>query len=82
MLNKSKDEGITMEDLDGLQLELETMLSSVAVRTRTLTSEIAALNVLEEQRDKKGQLALLKIVSNNYFCCPWRCSKRTTDGIQ
>ncbi|CAH0383346.1 unnamed protein product [Bemisia tabaci] len=61
VLNKSKDEGITMEDLDGLQLELETMLSSVAVRTRTLTSEIAALNVLEEQRDKKGQLALLKI---------------------
>lgn len=47
-----------MEDLDRLQLELEYLLTGVAVRIRDLNNEIATLNIAEERRDKKIKLAL------------------------
>lgn len=47
-----------MEELDRLQLELEMLLTGVAVRIRDLESEITTLNVAEERRDKKIKLAL------------------------
>jgi len=36
ILNRTEDDGVGMEDLDALQLELEALLSAVVVRTRVL----------------------------------------------
>jgi len=36
ILNRAEDDGVGMEDLDALQLELEALLSAVVVRTRVL----------------------------------------------
>lgn len=55
ILQRNAEEGIGMEDLDTLQLELETLLSSVVVRTRTLQEEIASLSSAEERRDKRSK---------------------------
>ena len=55
ILQRNNDEGVGMEDLDILQLELETLLSSVVVRTRTLQEEIASLSSAEERRDKRSK---------------------------
>lgn len=54
-----------MEELDRLQLELEMLLTGVAVRIRDLNSEITTLNLAEERRDKKIKLALS--VSANFY---------------
>ncbi|XP_054276043.1 transcriptional adapter 3 [Macrosteles quadrilineatus] len=58
VLSRSREEGVGMEDLDRLQLELESLLTGVAVRIRDLNNEIATLNIAEERRDKKIKLAL------------------------
>jgi len=58
VLNRSKEEGVGMEDLDRLQLELEMLLTGVVVRIRDLNNEITTLNIAEERRDKKIKLAL------------------------
>lgn len=55
ILQRNAEEGVGMEDLDTLQLELETLLSSVVVRTRTLQDEIANLSSAEERRDKRSK---------------------------
>lgn len=60
VLGRSKEEGIVMDDLDRLQLELETLLSGVAVRIRDLNNEISTLNIAE-RRDKKIKLALTTV---------------------
>uniref|UniRef100_A0A1B6EXA2 Transcriptional adapter 3 n=1 Tax=Cuerna arida TaxID=1464854 RepID=A0A1B6EXA2_9HEMI len=58
LLSRSKEEGVGMEDLDRIQLELEMLLTGVAVRIRDLNNEISTLNIAEERRDKKIKLAL------------------------
>ncbi|KAK0084617.1 hypothetical protein PV325_006725 [Microctonus aethiopoides] len=55
ILQRTTDEGVGMEDLDILQLELETLLSSVVVRTRMLQEEITCLSSAEERRDKRSK---------------------------
>ncbi|KAG7207698.1 hypothetical protein KM043_009316 [Ampulex compressa] len=55
ILQRTVEEGIGMEDLDTLQLELETLLSSVVVRHRMLQDEIASLSSAEERRDKRSK---------------------------
>ncbi|XP_012269456.2 transcriptional adapter 3-B [Athalia rosae] len=55
ILQRSTEEGVGMEDLDTLQLELETLLSSVVVRCRLLQDEITNLSSAEERRDKKSK---------------------------
>ena len=44
-----------MEDLDSLQLELEMLLSSVVVRSRTIQEEICGLSSAEERRDRRSK---------------------------
>ncbi|XP_075230399.1 transcriptional adaptor 3 isoform X2 [Lycorma delicatula] len=57
ILSKSKEEMIGMDDLDNLQLELETLLSAVSVRIRDLQGEIVTLTNTDERiKDKKGKL--------------------------
>lgn len=63
VLGRTKEEGIVMDDLDRLQLELETLLSGVAVRIRDLNNEISTLNIAE-RRDKKIKLALTTVSIN------------------
>lgn len=65
VLNRTKEEGVGMEDLDKLQLELETLLSAVAVRIRELNSEITTLSTAEERKDKKGKLGITPTVTVN-----------------
>lgn len=60
ILNRTEDEGVGMDDLDALQLELEALLSAVVVRSRVLREEIQVLSNAEEKRDKKGKLSLSK----------------------
>lgn len=50
ILKRTAEEGIGMEDLDALQLELETLLSAVVVRHRMLQDEIVSLSSAEERR--------------------------------
>lgn len=63
ILQRSPDEGVGMEDLDKLQMELEMLLSNVVLRQRTLHSEIALITSAEENKPKKtASLSLAKSV--------------------
>lgn len=54
-----------MEDLDRLQGELEMLLSNVALRQRTLHSEIALIASAEENKTKKtASISIVKSVSS------------------
>ncbi|RWS15841.1 transcriptional adapter 3-like protein [Dinothrombium tinctorium] len=54
VLNRTEDEGIGLEDLDALQLELETLLVSVIKRKTQLENEMESLaNWQDKPRDKK-----------------------------
>uniref|UniRef100_A0A6V7LBC9 Transcriptional adapter 3 n=1 Tax=Bracon brevicornis TaxID=1563983 RepID=A0A6V7LBC9_9HYME len=55
ILQRNQEEGVGMEDLDTLQLELETLLSSTVVRSRMLQEEISCLSSAEERRDKRSK---------------------------
>ncbi|KAG8127889.1 hypothetical protein E2320_014764 [Naja naja] len=58
VLARSEDDGIGIEELDTLQLELETLLSSASRRLRVLETET---QILTDWQDKKGDRRLLKI---------------------
>lgn len=55
-LLRSPTDSFTAEDLDAVQLELENLLSTVALRFRHLKSEFEVLDKADEKRDKKGKL--------------------------
>ncbi|KNC28973.1 hypothetical protein FF38_13787 [Lucilia cuprina] len=57
-LNRSSEESLAAEDLDNIQLELETLLSSVALRYRVLKSEYESLDKDEKNKDRKSKNAL------------------------
>lgn len=62
-MQRSPDDGVGMEDLDKLQMELEMLLSNVVLRQRTLHSEIALITSAEENKPKKtASLSLAKNV--------------------
>ncbi|XP_059490807.1 transcriptional adapter 3 [Neocloeon triangulifer] len=56
ILGRSEKEGISMEDLDTLQLELEVLLSAAAVRIRALQGEVGTMENQEEKKDKKSRI--------------------------
>ncbi|XP_075288713.1 transcriptional adapter 3 isoform X1 [Opisthocomus hoazin] len=58
VLARSEDDGIGIEELDTLQLELETLLSSASRRLRVLEAET---QILTDWQDKKGDRRLLKL---------------------
>ncbi|EGV92920.1 Transcriptional adapter 3-like [Cricetulus griseus] len=51
VLARSKDDGIGIEELDALQLELETLLSSASPQLRVLEAET---QILTDWQDKKA----------------------------
>ncbi|XP_040263614.1 transcriptional adapter 3 isoform X3 [Bufo gargarizans] len=58
VLSRSEDDGIGIEELDTLQLELETLLSSASRRLRVLEAET---QILTDWQDKKGDRRILKL---------------------
>lgn len=54
--SKTGDDGVSMEDLDQLQLDLEKLLSTCAVRIRCLLSEIGEV----AKTDETGRKVLLQ----------------------
>lgn len=66
ILNRTEDDGVGMEDLDALQLELEALLSAVVVRSRVLQEEIRVLSNAEEKRsgdNKKGKISTISHIN-------------------
>ncbi|KAK7872846.1 hypothetical protein R5R35_006717 [Gryllus longicercus] len=59
VLRRNEEQGVGMDDLNTLQMELESLLSAVALRTRALQDEIQALNTAEGRQDKKGKVSPL-----------------------
>ncbi|KAI9589848.1 transcriptional adapter 3 [Glossina fuscipes] len=62
-LLRSSEDYLAAEDLDNVQLELETLLSSVALRYRILKSEYDSLEKDDKNKEKKSKHSLL--VSGN-----------------
>ena len=61
VLKRNENDGIGMEDIDTLQMELEAMLSATVVRKNTLKEELEILNDIEKYKGqgkagKKGEL--------------------------
>lgn len=54
-LNRSPDEILPAEDLDAIQLELEHLLCTVALRYRVLKSEIDLLEKSDDIKDKRSR---------------------------
>lgn len=54
---RSADETIGMDELDALQLELESLLCNTALRIRYFQSEIESIDTSESKREKKGKAA-------------------------
>ncbi|XP_075157363.1 transcriptional adaptor 3 [Haematobia irritans] len=57
-LNKPAEDFLAAEDLDNIQLELETLLSSVALRYRVLKLEYENLDKDDKNKDKKSKHTL------------------------
>lgn len=56
-----------MEDLDQLQMDLESLLSKAAVRQRLLQNEILAMNNSESNLDRGKAVSHLSITGLNIF---------------
>lgn len=54
---RSADESIGMDELDALQLELESLLCNTALRVRYFQGEIDSIDTNESKREKKGKAA-------------------------
>jgi hypothetical protein len=52
VLSRPEENAVTMEDLDTLQMELESLLNAVVVRSLNLQREIAGMT---EKPSKSGQ---------------------------
>ncbi|KAK7788723.1 hypothetical protein R5R35_011013 [Gryllus longicercus] len=57
VLSRSDEEGVLMDDLDALQMELEALLSAVVVRSRVLQKEINTVTNNEEKHKRRGNFA-------------------------
>ena len=66
VLRRNEGDGIGMEDIDSLQLELEALLSSTVVRKVSLQEEAKVLQNAEKYR---GQGKYLKKVRNPWIKC-------------
>jgi hypothetical protein len=64
VLRRSEQDGVGLEDIDALQLELEALLSATVVRKMTLKEEIKILNNIEKY---KGQGRSFKRVRKLVF---------------
>lgn len=64
VLTKSQKDGVGFDDLEVLQLEMENLLSCVALRHRALLEEIGQTESAEEKRDRKSKVVATKPVTS------------------
>ncbi|XP_069499355.1 transcriptional adapter 3 [Ambystoma mexicanum] len=72
VLSRCEDDGIGIEELDTLQLELETLLSSASRRLRVLEAET---QILTDWQDKKGDRRFLKLGKEHELGTPIKPGK-------
>ncbi|XP_066553737.1 transcriptional adapter 3 isoform X2 [Amia ocellicauda] len=72
VLGRAEDDGIGIEELDTLQLELETLLSSASRRLRALEEQ---RQILTDWQDKKGDKRFLKLGKESELSAPPRHAK-------
>ena len=53
VLCRSESDGVMMEDVDTLQLELEAMLAATVVKKRTIAHEVKLIEDLERRGSSK-----------------------------
>ena len=54
VLRRSEHDGVTMEDLDTLQLEMEAMLAATVAKKNSLVEEVRVLDNVDKYRSKAG----------------------------
>lgn len=79
VLSRSEDDGIGIEELDTLQLELETLLSSASRRLRVLEAET---QILTDWQDKKGDRRFLKLGKEHELGSPIKHTKPKKPKIE
>ncbi len=57
MLRRSEQDGVTMEDLDTLQLEMEAMLAATVAKKNSLTDEAKLLDNMDKHIKSGGKAA-------------------------
>lgn len=70
VLLRTFDDGITMDDLDALQQDLEKLLTNCALRNRLFRTEIESIDRVEEKRDKRGKqvnFSFIEIIPSHKF---------------
>lgn len=64
-------EGVSMEELDALQLELELLLSSVLVRQNAVNNQLSIIYQLEKGKYVPKPVSFVNVVSFVVFSCCW-----------
>lgn len=59
-LSRSQSDLVPADELDGIQLELEMLLSTVALRYRVLKSELESIDKADERKDRKNITRLME----------------------
>ncbi|XP_043932307.1 transcriptional adapter 3-like [Protopterus annectens] len=77
--SRSEDDGIGIEELDTLQLELETLLSSANRRLRILEAET---QILTDWQDKKGDKRFLKLNKEHEIGTPIKHGKPKKQKVE
>ena len=66
VLRRSEQDGVGLEDVDALQLELEALLSATVVRKMTLKEEIKILNNIEKYKGQGRPLKKVRSIFNEF----------------
>ena len=66
VLRRSEQDGVGLEDVDALQLELEALLSATVVRKMTLKEEIKILNNIEKYKGQGRSLKKVRSIFNEF----------------
>lgn len=59
-LSRSQSDLVPADELDGIQLELEMLLSTVALRYRVLKTELDSIDKADERKDRKSTSRLME----------------------
>uniref|UniRef100_H2YJS9 Transcriptional adapter 3-like n=1 Tax=Ciona savignyi TaxID=51511 RepID=H2YJS9_CIOSA len=76
VLNRDEDDPLQVEEIDGLQIDLETLLSAATRRMRLLQAEI---QVLSDMNDQKKDKKIHKILINHVLYTDLKRSRHGED---
>ena len=60
VLRRAESDGVTLEDVDPLQLELEAMLTAVVLRKQSISQEAKVINNIEKYKGQ-GKASLKRV---------------------